>query len=37
MKDNFSTQSNQYAIYGPGYPNELFDFLSSIVVKKEFA
>ncbi|MBL7809061.1 MAG: class I SAM-dependent methyltransferase [Saprospiraceae bacterium] len=29
MKDNFSTQSTQYAQFRPGYPAELYDFLFS--------
>lgn len=37
MKDNFSTQSDQYAKYRPTYPSELFDFLNSIVINKEYA
>ncbi|MEX0681015.1 MAG: hypothetical protein WD097_06500 [Balneolales bacterium] len=31
MKDNFSEQSNQYAEFRPLYPEELFDFLLSLV------
>lgn len=31
MKDNFSTQSEQYARFRPGYPRELYDFLFSLV------
>jgi len=37
MKDIFSTQSDQYAKYRPTYPDELFDFLNSIVVNKKYA
>lgn len=37
MKDNFSTQSAEYAIYRPTYPQELFDFLFSLVNQKESA
>ena len=29
MKDNFSIQADEYAIYRPRYPQELFDFLLS--------
>jgi len=29
MKDNFSTQSEQYAQYRPNYPSALFDFLNA--------
>lgn len=34
MKDNFSTQSNQYAKYRPSYPPELFDYINTIVANK---
>jgi SAM-dependent methyltransferase len=31
MKDNFSTQSAEYAIYRPTYPKELYDYLFALV------
>ncbi|WP_443944976.1 class I SAM-dependent methyltransferase [Pedobacter sp. AW1-32] len=31
MKDNFSTQAAEYAIYRPTYPKELYDYLFSLV------
>lgn len=31
MKDNFSTQSAEYAIYRPTYPQELYDYLLNLV------
>jgi len=31
MKDNFSTQAAEYAIYRPTYPQELYDYLYSLV------
>ncbi len=37
MKDNFSTQSDLYAKYRPGYPPELFDFLNSLLPTKQAA
>lgn len=37
MKDNFSTQSDQYAKYRPTYPPELFDYLNAIVPHKHNA
>ncbi|MFA6275515.1 MAG: class I SAM-dependent methyltransferase [Pedobacter sp.] len=37
MKDNFSVQSAQYAKFRPKYPEELYDFLFSQVVKTDFA
>ena len=37
MKDNFSTQSNQYAKYRPVYPKEFYDYLDGIVKNKETA
>lgn len=37
MKDNFSSQSDQYAKYRPGYPPDFFDFLNSIVSSKKQA
>jgi ubiquinone/menaquinone biosynthesis C-methylase UbiE len=36
-KDNFSTASSQYAQYRPGYPPELFRYLSELVKHKEKA
>lgn len=37
MKDNFSTQSREYARYRPEYPPELFRFLLSIVDQRNVA
>jgi len=37
MKDNFSTQSAEYAIYRPTYPQELYDFIFSLVDEKDAA
>ena len=37
MKDNFSTQSDQYARYRPTYPTELFAFLNDLIPIKEAA
>lgn len=37
MKDNFSTQSEKYAKYRPGYPFEFFDYLNSIISTKNRA
>jgi hypothetical protein len=37
MKDNFSTQSDKYAKYRPGYPAEFFDYLYAMVPVKESA
>jgi len=37
MKDNFSAQSAEYAIYRPTYPQELYDFLLELVDKKNVA
>ncbi len=37
MKDNFSSQSDLYAKYRPGYPSELFEFLASITAIKNAA
>ncbi|MBO9617703.1 MAG: class I SAM-dependent methyltransferase [Niabella sp.] len=36
-KDNFSTQSDQYAKYRPGYPAAFFDYINSIVPAKKNA
>ncbi|HET8573802.1 MAG TPA: class I SAM-dependent methyltransferase [Edaphocola sp.] len=37
MKDNFSTQSDQYAKYRPAYPPALFEYLNAIVRGKQNA
>ncbi|MBO9676233.1 MAG: class I SAM-dependent methyltransferase [Sphingobacteriaceae bacterium] len=37
MKDNFSAQSADYAIYRPTYPQELYDYLLALVKNKESA
>ncbi|OWK72518.1 class I SAM-dependent methyltransferase [Pedobacter sp. AJM] len=37
MKDNFSTQAAEYAIYRPIYPVELYDFLFKLVEQKDTA
>ena len=37
LKDNFSTQSKQYAKFRPTYPEELYQFLLSHVVKTQVA
>lgn len=37
MKDNFSTGSDKYAQFRPTYPPELFDFLFSLVPRRERA
>ena len=37
MKDNFSRQSADYAKYRPSYPNELFQFLNSLVEEHLYA
>ncbi|WP_293783586.1 class I SAM-dependent methyltransferase [uncultured Pedobacter sp.] len=37
MKDNFSAQSADYAIYRPTYPQELYDYLFDLVKNKERA
>ena len=37
MKDNFSTQSAAYAQFRPTYPQELYDFLLSLVAEKNTA
>ncbi|WP_299704134.1 class I SAM-dependent methyltransferase [uncultured Pontibacter sp.] len=37
MKDNFSTQSDKYAQYRPGYPAEFYEYLNSIVPAKQAA
>ena len=37
MKDNFSTKSEDYARYRPGYPEEIYEFLGKSVAFKEQA
>ncbi len=37
MKDNFSKQAALYAKYRPGYPGDLFAFISSFVKHKKLA
>ena len=37
MKDNFSTQAAEYAIYRPTYPQELYSYLFSLVDQKDAA
>jgi ubiquinone/menaquinone biosynthesis C-methylase UbiE len=37
MKDNFSAQSEQYVKFRPTYPNELYQFLLSLVKTKDKA
>lgn len=37
MKDNFSAYAQQYAKFRPTYPDELFDFLTSIISNKKAA
>jgi len=37
MKDNFSTQAAEYAIYRPTYPKELYDFIFALVKNKNAA
>lgn len=37
MKDLFSTGSEQYAQFRPGYPHELFVFLENLLTKKDRA
>lgn len=37
MKDNFSSQSNNYAKYRPTYPSSFFDYINSIVQQKQNA
>lgn len=36
-KDNFSSQSDQYAKYRPTYPAEFFNYLNSIIPRKQNA
>lgn len=37
MKDNFSNYADKYARYRPGYPQELFEYISGLVNEKELA
>lgn len=37
MKDNFSTQSDQYALFRPTYPTELFEYLNLLAPYPENA
>src|SRR5579859_6423418 len=37
MKDNFSTKADDYARFRPSYPQALFDFLLSLVPRREHA
>jgi Methylase involved in ubiquinone/menaquinone biosynthesis len=37
MKDNFSSQSDQYAKFRPTYPSELFAYLNGLVATKKTA
>jgi ubiquinone/menaquinone biosynthesis C-methylase UbiE len=37
MKDNFSDKSDKYAKYRPTYPQEMLDFIFSLLDKKENA
>src|SRR5689334_5303642 len=37
MKDNFSTQSEQYAKFRPTYPDDLYQFLFSLIKTKNIA
>ena len=37
MKDNFSMQSDQYAMYRPRYPSDFFDYLNCLISNKETA
>ena len=37
MKDNFSTQAAEYAIYRPTYPGEMYDFILSLVKNRNTA
>jgi SAM-dependent methyltransferase len=37
FKDHFSTQAADYAKFRPGYPQELFDYLGSIVPSRRLA
>ena len=35
FKDHFSKQAADYAIFRPGYPQELFDYLGSIAPSRQ--
>ena len=35
FKDHFSKQAADYAIFRPGYPHELFDYLGSIAPSRQ--
>src|SRR5947199_10119649 len=37
FKDHFSRQAADYAIFRPGYPRELFDYLGSIAPGRHLA
>jgi len=37
FKDHFSKQAADYAIFRPGYPHELFDYLGSIAPSRQLA
>jgi SAM-dependent methyltransferase len=37
FKDHFSAQAADYAIFRPGYPQELFDYLGTVVLSHQFA
>ena len=37
MKDNFSIESDKYAQFRPSYPADFFNYLNSILPKKENA
>jgi ubiquinone/menaquinone biosynthesis C-methylase UbiE len=37
MKDNFSKQAHLYAIFRPGYPQQLYDFLTDLAAGKKIA
>jgi len=37
MKDNFSDQSDKYALYRPGYPPALFDSIAQLIPDKKLA
>lgn len=37
MKDNFSKQAQLYALFRPGYPQQLYDFLVALSIHKKTA
>lgn len=37
MKDNFSTNSSQYAQYRPTYPKEVFEYLKTLIKNPQYA